>query len=463
MITKSKLGFKIMLKRIVLLLTAFCLIISLGRGAESNPASNPSVKYIQRSIKALEESTAEKPARIRVLFYGQSIVCQEWTAQVQKTLKEKYPTVKFTFQNNAIGGYTSERLVRTAESDLYPWYPDLLFFHVYGSIEKYEEIVRTVREKTSAEIVLWTSHLSAGQNPEAMLEKRDQRSKDILAVAEKYHCMSIDLNKKWCQLLNKNHWDAKKLLRDSVHLTPEGCKYYAQFIQEELKRLPDSCGCPTASGSIEAFDLTDSRVKKNNDGSLSVKFRGNRISVIPGKNSDKNAKATILLDGKDPATFKDLWANSRTSLCPKWMPSVYSVRFNVPLLEENWTLTALPDSAKDGKRIHYKVEGSLTGPDGEGVSTEDFTSPSGRVIIPKGSFNTMFDYFKMDLPLDYKVTWKSHPLFTNPLTVTDAVIQTGEPVVLVQNCSNDDHVLTIIPEGKICPDVFIVNTPAIQK
>lgn len=448
-----------MFKRIVLLLITFCLVFSSGFGGESKIVSNPSVKNIQRTMKALEESTLANPARVRVLFYGQSIVCQEWTALVQKKLKEKYPTVKFTFQNNAIGGYTSERLVRTAESDLYPWYPDLLFFHVYGGIEKYEEIVRTVREKTSAEIILWTSHLSANQDPKAMIAQRDQRSKDILAIAEKYNCMVIDLNKKWCELLNKNQWPAQKLLRDQVHLTPEGCGYYAKFICEELQRLPKFEKIESTSGTIDTFDSSDSRVVKNTDGTYSVKFRGNRISVIPGKDSAKNAKATILLDGKDPASLKDLWANSRTSLCPKWMPSIYSVRFNVPLVEESWTLSAFPDSSADGQRIHYKVEGSLTGPDGEGFSTEDFTSPSGRVVIPKGSFNTMFGYFKMDLPKDYKVTWKSLPLFTNPLTFTDSAIESGAPLVLVQNCSNDSHVLTIIPDGKISFELFIVNTP----
>lgn len=134
-----------MIKRLILL---FGVILSISYAQAMEP--NPSAKYIQRTMKALAESTVENPAQVRVLFYGQSIVAQEWTKKVQKYLTEKYPTVQFTFQNNAIGGYTSERLVRTAESDLYPWYPDLLFFHVYGSTEKYEEIVRNVREKTTA-------------------------------------------------------------------------------------------------------------------------------------------------------------------------------------------------------------------------------------------------------------------------------------------------------------------------
>ncbi|MDO5582154.1 MAG: hypothetical protein Q4G69_13585 [Planctomycetia bacterium] len=440
-----------MMKKLMLFL---CMILLIPAVKAAEP--NPSVKYIQRTMKALEESTAENPARVRVLFYGQSIVAQEWTKMVQQDLIAKYPTVKFTFQNNAIGGYTSERLVRTSESDLYPWYPDLLFFHVYGSTEKYEEIVRNVRQRTTAEIVLWTSHLNAKQSVQQMRDQRDQRSKEILAVADKYHCMVIDLNKKWCDLLHKNGWAPGKLLQDSIHLTPKGCKYYAQFISEEIVRLPGTSGEESVSGSIRKIALSDPAVQKNADHSVSVKFKGNRISAVSGPNWSKSANAKILLDGKDPAVFKDLWINTRTSCCPKWMPSIYSVRFNVPLIKEKWTLTALPDSAKDGKKIHYKVSGSITGSDGEGFSTEDFVSPSGRVVIPKGSFNTMFGYFKMDLPKDYKVVWQSIPLFADPYYPGE----TGEPSVLIQNCSNEEHVLTIIPTGKIDIEAFIVNTPA---
>ena len=56
---------------------------------------NPTAIHIQRTMKALEESTAEKPATVRVLFYGQSIVAQGWTGVLMKMLKDKYPTVNF--------------------------------------------------------------------------------------------------------------------------------------------------------------------------------------------------------------------------------------------------------------------------------------------------------------------------------------------------------------------------------
>ena len=137
------------------------LAVMIATASVATAAQNPSAAYIQRTMKELKASTAKNPAHVRVLFYGQSITSQAWTRIVQKQLEERYPTAKFEFRNAAIGGYISSVLIRTADHDLYPWYPDLLFFHVYGPMDKYEEIVRRVRERTSAEIVIWTSHLNS--------------------------------------------------------------------------------------------------------------------------------------------------------------------------------------------------------------------------------------------------------------------------------------------------------------
>ncbi len=446
-----------MKKQIVFILFMF-LICLLTAGYSPAVEPNPSAKYIQRTMKALEESTAQNPAYVRVLFYGQSIVQQEWTVEVQKELQKRYPTAKFTFKNSAIGGYTSPALIRTAESDLYPWYPDLLFFHVYGDLKKYEQIIQNTRERTSAEIVIWTSHLSANQDPNAMTAHRDERSQGILAVAERQHCMIIDLNKKWCDLLVSKGWKASDLLRDTVHLKPEGCAFYASFIAEELVRLPGHQGVESASGTIKTIPLNDSSVKKNADGSMTLSFSGNRVCAVSNGKGTQGASASVLLDGQPMNGQKDLWAFTRPSVGPAWMPAVNCINRNSTWVKEQWTLTALPDSAKDGSRIHYRVEGSITGPDGEGVSDKDFVSNSGRVLIAASDFAAtgQFKYFKKSLPDNFKVTWSNYPLFADPYLPTEK----GTRTVLVQNCSNGSHVLTIIPKnGDPGIECFIVNAP----
>lgn len=439
------------------------LILSMLLCAGAMYGANTSVKYIQRSMAAMEYSTEKKPSVVRVFFYGQSIVAQNWTDLIEKQLRDKYPTVQFEFCKKAIGGFTSEALVRTAENDLYPWNPDLLFFHVYGSLVQYEEIIRKTRERTAAEIILWSSHLSKGQDPQAMLEKRDARSQGIEDIARRYDCMYIDLNKKWCGMLLSKKKQATDFLRDNIHLNPEGVKRYAQFIGEELVRVPEyGEGQPTSGKiiTIQASDFGDAAV----DGSQTVAFTGNRVVAISNGKGKEGVKAEILLDGKPLATMTELWGVTRSSTGPYiWMPALKHIGFEKPLLEEDWKLVCQPDSSKDGKFLHYKVTGSKTGDDGEGTTMMDrFVSVSGRVIIERRDWHVAWplSYTKHELPENFTVTWKTYPLFTTPYAPQPA----GTRTLLIQGCSNGGHALTF--KGATAEELGIgalqVNCPSFK-
>lgn len=185
-------------------------------------------------------------------------------------------------------------LIRTADHDLYPWYPDLLFFDVYGPTDKYEEIVRRVRERTSAEILLWTSHLSANEKPDELLSKLDERSVKILEVADKYHTLKINLRKKWCDYLIANNMAVTNLLKDSVHLKPAGCDVCADFISEELVRVPGASGDPATSGTITTIPVDAPAVAKGADGSMTLSFTGNRVvAVSDGRGWNTNRFVSI--------------------------------------------------------------------------------------------------------------------------------------------------------------------------
>lgn len=431
--------------------------VALGVSA----ADNPSAVYIQRTMKALAESTAERPAHVRVLFYGQSITAQAWTQTVQKQLQTRYPTAKFEFRNAAIGGYTSEVLIRTAEHDLYPWYPDLLFFHVYGPTDKYEEIVRRVRERTSAEIVLWTSHLNAREKADEQLTQPDARCLKILEVADTYHTLKINLRKKWCEYLIANNLASTNLLSDGIHLRPAGCDVYAKFVGEELVRVPGASGDPASSGTITAVATSAPAVVKGADGSLTLTFAGNRVVAVSDGTGATGAKAKVLLDGQPMDGVKELWAITRPSVGPAgiWMPAVNNIAFEKAPVEEEWTLTCLPDSTPDGKKIHYKVQGSVTGEDGEGWSTERFVSRSGRAIIEPSDWRVAWTlgYKKATLPEGFKVTWKAVPLFARAYEPKPS----GTRTLLMQGCSNQAHTLTLIPEGGVLGiSAFVVHAPA---
>lgn len=443
------------------MMRVYCGVLAAALALGASAGNNPTAVYIQRTMKALEASTAERPAHVRVLFYGQSITAQAWTQTVQKQLETQYPTAKFEFRNAAIGGYTSEVLIRTAEHDLYPWYPDLLFFHVYGPTDKYEEIVRRVRERTSAEIVLWTSHLNASEKAEELLKQLDARCLKILEVADTHHTLKIDLRKKWCEHLIANNLASTNLLSDGIHLKPAGCDVYARFIGEELVRVPGSGGDPASSGTITAIAASAPAVAKGADGSLTLTFTGNRVVAVSDGTGAAGAKAKVLLDGQPMDGVKALWAITRPSVGPAgiWMPAINHIAFEKAPVEEEWTLTCLPDSTPDGKKIHYTVHGSVTGEDGEGWSTERFVSRSGRAIIEPSDWRVAWTlgYKKATLPEGFKVTWKAVPLFARAYEPKPA----GARTLLMQGCANGPHTLTLVAEGgALGISEFVVHAPA---
>lgn len=421
---------------------------------------NPTVRHIQRTMKALAESTAEKPAQVKILFYGQSIVGQHWSRQVMEELTRRYPTVKFEVQNRAIGGYGAERLSRTAESDLYPFYPDLLFFHDYGSLAKYEEIVKKVRETTTAEIILWSSHLSKGQRGREMLAERDTRTKTIADIAARYGTMYVDLNRKWSEMLVRNGWAEYDLLADGIHMSSKtpALDLYAQFLYEDMARLPGTDAEPEVNGSVEAISLSDPRVKKSSDGSLTLSFVGNRVVAVSDGSGNSGATGVLTLDGRDPRTFPELWYTTRPGRGPMWMPFVDHVDIDAPAVAESWTLTFLEGTKPDANPVVYSVEGSVTGPDGIGNSKELFRSKSGRAVLSPKDINCVwqYSYAKKRAQAGFKVKWETRPLFAAPYVPASSNGRT----VLVQNCANGPHELKIAAQGgSLGIGGFIVYAP----
>ena len=79
---------------------------------------------MQRTMTLLATSTPQNPNRVRVLFYGQSVTRNPWWQDVAEHLRSTYPHADLEIENLAIGGYSAPVLIRTAEFDLYPFYPD---------------------------------------------------------------------------------------------------------------------------------------------------------------------------------------------------------------------------------------------------------------------------------------------------------------------------------------------------
>jgi len=452
--------FKQNRKLVILILPCLSILWIGSANAQDIGSITVSAANIQRTMQLLEGSTPEKSNTVKILFYGQSITEGEWTRIVANDLRKRYPFADLIIENRAIGGFTAPALIKMAEYDLYPQYPDLLIFHVYGGDDpdgmlKYEEIIQDVRSRTCAEIILTTHH--------GIGRKKDIAESEIIRkIAKKYGCGLIDIERLWDETVKNEQFNYKDLLADHIHLNAAGNKLYAGFISRFFKINTETCNIEkTGSGKISFIPFQNNEaIKYMKDGSIEIDFIGNRIDVIPVNNVNAYPMANVLIDNRLPSDFKESYSFTRPSRLPYsrlpygWMPAFKTISSIKPLLIEDWTLNVL-NISNDDNNFQYEVIGSLTGFDGKGNNTELFTSNSGRVVIEGGdnwgitswiNYNSEYNKKVIKIPEGYKVMWSVVPHFLDVLEFPQSKYNgTENAVSLIQGISNGPHVLKLVP------------------
>ncbi len=419
---------------------AMLLLVAVASAAAV--AGNPTANRVSRTFARMARSTVENPETVRILFYGQSIVAQDWGRKfIIPELKKRYPTVNFVVENRALGGYEAPTLIKTAEADLYPFYPDLLFFHVYGDTDKYIEIVRRVRERTAADVILWTSHLNAREGEtkekiEDLIARPDTRSMVIRGAADRYGCMFVDLRTKWCRMLLDAGKISKDMLVDSVHMKAESLPIYANMLTEDLP-----FGCAETANEFAG-------TVQERPASLRLAFTGNRVVAV--SDGRKGADYDVFLDGKPVEEHGEMWTFTRTTPGVRntnWPMLSFVSRTKPSCAREKWTLELIEGFNAEGTVLPYKLTGSLTGPDGVGCNTNRFVSNSGKVEILPSAWPGFtgrwgrWNYLKTKPEVGLKVEWENVPMFVAPYRPGAR----HEETVLVQGCANGPHVLELKP------------------
>lgn len=403
---------------------------------------------IQRTMTLLSGSTPERRNRVRILFYGQSITQQEWAAQVADDLRRRFPHADLETRNLAIGGFASQWLVRTFEHDLPAFYPDLVVFHVYGGDREYEEIIRGIRSRTTAEVLMQTDHLTAWPS-EARDEADLQRLHDrdlgawwsermnrsfLPGCAGRYGCGLADVRSEWERYLRANRLEPRALLKDDVHLNASGCAVMAGIVGQYLVHRPD---LPHNAWQDLTTELVVGRDLTLTDGRLTVPFTGNRIDVLAGP-AAQPVRAEFTIDGRTPSSFAECQHITRPEPGP-WSPLfIRRVGHDAPLLPEDWTLTVT--TAAEGKGWSFAVQGSVTGVDGSGSSERDFRSDSGRVVLAAADW---FHPRDTALTAGFRMTWSVRALCADHADLAQADPARETAVTVAQGLANGPHVLEL--------------------
>ena len=319
---------------------------------------------VQRTMTLLATSTKEHRNHVKVLVYGQSISEGHWWHEVKRDLRARFPNADLDFQNRALGGHASNYLVREAETDVYPWSPDLVIFHVYGAHTCYEQVIARIRSRTSAEVLITNDHVGGGEKLNDNGQYPDKGWTKSMAwwiprVAAKYGCELVELREAWKRYLIANKLRPRDLLTDGIHLGDHGNKLYAALIKRHLVYRPDLRD--KMDKTVRTLEVGKDVQWK--DGKLTLEFEGNRLDAIAEATKVSNGKpnmADVTIDGKKPSEFPGAFGFTRAQ---GRLGKILAIGSEKAPLAENWRLRVTAVDKAAGA-MTFELIGAKTGNDG---------------------------------------------------------------------------------------------------
>lgn len=378
-----------------MLATAGC---SRGSGGAATPPD--AVRATARSLAIIRSATPARPRVLKILFYGQSISNPKWTDRAMATLRAAYPAVRFDYRNLALGGWSAAILERAAARDMEEAYPDLIVFHVYGDHRAYERIIRTMRARTAADVIIETDHVVEPVEPvcetglhlrwspppgcKGHLWFRQNHWEDYMSgrrlpeLAARYGLALEPRRQRWNAYLQAHHLAPAALIADAPHPNDAGWALMARlfttwFAQVVAKGSAEAAPLPGA-GQVATFPAPVPGTTASYD------FTGNRIELLAAGPLDGRLRVSI--DGKPPQAWDGCWQTSRVSRLanvPDW-PALKQVTVDPASHHaERWTVRVSGlDSAQD--RFAFTLA-DRAGAQGSGTADTAFTSTDGQVRI----------------------------------------------------------------------------------
>jgi hypothetical protein len=366
-------------------------------GLDGFKMSEPTLAYgsgIQRTMRLLATSTAQQRNRVKILFYGQSIIAQNWWKVIIADLRARFPNADIVAENPSIGGFTANWLKDTMFADCYPANADLICFHDYAGPEKQDvaTMFDNLRRLTTAEVMVFTHHV-AGQPGWSRMH--DAESDFIKQAATERGFEIVDIRSNWKRYLEFSQSKPSAFLKDVVHLAPNGEALWAKFSLPHFVQQPDAKPAWRERVQVftpdgKGFAATDTEYPTGGvmlSKLLKFSFEGRRVDLLSHSSPGvKLGTAKVLIDGKAPSTFPELYFTTTSTRPPDFFwPMLRRAEVGANPVLEDWKI-AFSNVSADGTDFAYDVTGSVTGPDGNGNEKERFVSKSGRLVISPECF-----------------------------------------------------------------------------
>ena len=276
--------------------------------------------------------------------------------------------------------------------------PDLIFTYTSGTLEGLDSLLGELRRRTTAEIIVPSLHF----RPPAPMTRDDitrgmgvEWSK-VRELCAKHHAEFVDNRQEMADYITKNHLDLEDLLADhnhqgmhgririwdnvTAHLVsatqpayrPEALERripLESLAQNNREKVQLSGDWKAGKGPFRAFHAMDKGAR------LTVQFTGNQIDLL-GLKTPGGGTAKVTIDGV-PADEAPVFLSDFIQPDKKHAWRIpHAVDWGDHLTTQSWTITMTNNTGD------FRLEGSVTGPDGTGNLTKPFWSNSRQIGLP---------------------------------------------------------------------------------
>jgi hypothetical protein len=389
--------------------------------------------------------------------------------------------------------------------------PDLIFTYTLGTPEGLDAMLTEIRRHTTADVIVPSIHfnLNAAGWPDkgaraadlivsrdrlhskvpptaAEIEAGHARAEEIRAICRKHKAEYVENRRDLAEYLTRTGVKVEELSHDGVHQGAHGRirlwdsilrhithPDHFSYAPESVERRIGVAGpAPTATEQVSLsgnWTIAKDSIRTGTAGSrLTVHFTGNRIDLL-GRKTPRGGTVRVFVDGKPaedaPAFFSTfiqpalVTEPGKQERAPRGDFGPHAVELREHLLPQTWTITVTSNVGD------YRLEGSVTGPDGEGNVARTFVSRSGQIAVDprfwrhgreekKGEWvhygNVVGDKFTFDVvrAARGKLSFQA-----------DEPVPLAEP--LVENLPNRQHLLEIVTagDGEVTIDGLYVFEP----
>lgn len=404
---------------------------------------------LQHTFALAETASATNHPTIRVLYWGLSFTWGAWWWTTAQSLRAHYPNVDWQIENHAMSGHTVEALRPLAESQVYPYRPDLIIFHASGNKEDFIEMVRQMRTRTTADILMFGNHVRwpvelndlgfVGEPPEeSALWYQNVWFPDL---ARTYGMAYADVRQPWLVHIKRTGLGVSAFLgEDGVHLNDEGARVMGLFLlpyfkpPQLLPRLdPWSCG--------RVRTLVAGRDLQWADGRARVTFRGNRVEALGP--SGLPWRCRVRIDGKPVSAHAGAYYADLCSGWPgTWVPVALELGMAKPVLEQTWLFT-ITELLPQGHNFKFRVSGSVSGFEGEGSTLQRFDSRSGSAFLEPAMWN-LYRYWGGEIYPGFQFSIATHFAGIDQTDAFPSVPAGRHPTItLCSGLADVEHVLEL--------------------